>query len=43
MAANLGVSQLEQKFRVVEYQPADNGVSAEAEESPELNPLLGND
>jgi hypothetical protein len=35
-AASLGVSQLEQEFRVVEYQPAGNEVSTEADESPLL-------
>jgi hypothetical protein len=34
IASCLEVSQLEQEFRVMEYQPAGNRVSAEAEESP---------
>jgi hypothetical protein len=36
MAASQGVSQLEQEFRVVRYEPTGDELSAEAEESPLL-------
>jgi hypothetical protein len=40
MTASLGVSQLKQEFRVVEYWPVGNEVSAKAEESPLLETVI---
>jgi hypothetical protein len=36
MAANLGVAQIEQDFRVVEYYRASNDVSTETKDTPLL-------